>query len=72
MWLESTSSMISIETSGIEYNLNMGTVILKFTGEISIDQICGADVDPYNEENMLMIARELLIQVKMMAALTSD
>ena len=72
MWLESTSSMISIETSGIEYNLNMGTVILKFTGEISIDQIRGADVDPYNEENMLMIARELLIQVKMMAALTSD
>ena len=64
--------MISIETSGIEYNLNMGTVILKFTGEISIDQIRGADVDPYNEENMLMIARELLIQVKMMAALTSD
>lgn len=64
--------MISIETSGIEFNASMGTVTLKFTGEIELEYAYVQSVDPNDEENMLIIARELLTQVKIMTALTRD
>jgi len=64
--------MISIETSGIEFNASMCTVTLKFTGEIELEYAYVQSVDPNDEENMLIIARELLTQVKIMTALTRD
>ena len=64
--------MISIETASIEYNLSTDSTMLKFSGEIEVHGYPAHLTDTNNEENMLIIVRELVKQIKIISALTSD
>jgi len=64
--------MITIETAGIKVDPITFAPILNFSGSIELNNLEMQTIDPNNEENMLMIARELVMQIKIMYALTKS
>jgi len=63
-----TDHIITIETSEVQFDWSTGNQKLVFT--CCIESEFGEVFDPYIEETMQMVARELLTQAKILTALT--
>jgi hypothetical protein len=64
--------MITIETSDIKYDPITFYPVLEFSGTIEFNYNEISTIDPNDEETMLMIARELVTQIKMIYTLTKS
>ena len=65
-----TNYTICVESSEIQDDWSTGTQKLVFT--CSIESFLGINFDPWDEEDMQLIARELLTQAKILTALTKQ
>jgi len=60
--------MITVESSEIQDDLCTG--IQRFIFTCSLENHLGESVDPWDEEDIQMIAREILVQARILEALT--
>lgn len=65
-----TNCVITVETSEVYLDWATGNQKLSFT--CSIVSNFGMNFDPWDEENIQLIARELLTQAKVLTALTRE